>query len=122
MALTGRQRPVGASRSFTRTALVDWGWPDLDDVLLLVAELVANATLHGGGPIDLLLDANSKRLRIEVNDASALLPAPREPHHPARPGGHGLFIVSRTCRRWGATPQPWGKTVWAEIDAHPPSP
>ncbi|MFJ9521030.1 ATP-binding protein [Kitasatospora sp. NPDC101801] len=119
LALADRQRPVAVSRGFTRIALADWSWPDDGDVLLLVAELLANAALHGGGPLDLVLDATEQRLRIEVNDASPVLPVPRKPHLPARPGGHGLFVVARTCDRWGAAPQPWGKTVWAELDMPP---
>ncbi|MFJ8043239.1 ATP-binding protein [Kitasatospora sp. NPDC096147] len=120
LPLSGRHRPVALAREYTRTALTDWAWPEPDDVQLLVAELIANATLHGGGPLDLLLHADEHRLRIEVNDASVFLPAPREPHQPAHPGGHGLIVVARTCDRWGATPQPWGKTVWAEIDTPTP--
>ncbi|MFJ8043935.1 ATP-binding protein [Kitasatospora sp. NPDC096147] len=121
LTLTGRGRPVAASRDFARAALADWAWPGVDDVLLLVTELVTNAVLHGDGPLDLVLDADAHRLRVEVDDASPVLPIPREPHLPARPGGHGLFVVARTCDRWGAVPRPWGKTVWAETDTRPPT-
>ncbi|MER5863340.1 ATP-binding protein [Kitasatospora sp. NPDC002040] len=120
LPLAGQRRPVAAARAFVRTALDDWSWPDQGDIVLLVAELVANSLLHADGPLELALDANGQRLRIEVSDGSPVLPAAREPHLPARPGGHGLHIVAGTSDRWGAAPQPWGKTVWAEIDAPVP--
>ncbi|MFI5531818.1 ATP-binding protein [Kitasatospora sp. NPDC051853] len=121
LALAGRAKPVASARGFTLTALDDWSWPGADDVVLLVAELVANAMLHTDGPLDLVLDATDARLRIEVNDPSPALPVPRQPHLPHLPGGHGLYIVRRTSDRWGSTPHPQGKTVWAEIDADRPA-
>lgn len=45
--------------------------------------------------------------------------APRSPHRPGRPGGHGMFIVQRLCLDWGVVRHPdgTGKTVWAELAA-----
>ncbi|MFF1792897.1 ATP-binding protein [Kitasatospora sp. NPDC058263] len=65
LRLAGLPKPVARSRAFTQQALADWAWlapesgadPDVaDDVVLLVAELVANAMMHGGGPLELVLD------------------------------------------------------------------
>ncbi|GAA4879529.1 ATP-binding protein [Kitasatospora terrestris] len=124
--LAGLPKPVARARAYTAEAVADWSWPTggagADDIVLLVAELVANAMLHAGGPVDLVLDASTSRLRIEVSDRSTDLPEPRRPHRPGLPGGHGLFIVERAATRWGAQPHTDGKTVWAEIDAHPPHP
>ncbi|BAJ33209.1 MULTISPECIES: ATP-binding protein [Kitasatospora] len=117
LALDGRPRPVARAREFTRGALDDWSWPGADDVVLLVAELVANAVLHAGGLQDLVLHATGTRLRVEVSDASRTAPVPREPHQPSTPGGHGLHIVRTLSDRWGSTLHPAGKIVWAEIDA-----
>ncbi|MFJ8016944.1 ATP-binding protein [Streptomyces sp. NPDC096339] len=111
---------------FTRSALTDWEWmpargddADADecaeDVLLLVSELVANARLHGGGPSSLVLLRTGDGLRIEVTDRSTVLPVRRRNTHPARPGGHGLLIVDRLARRWGAEPLDGGKRVWLEV-------
>ncbi|MEU6239247.1 ATP-binding protein, partial [Kitasatospora sp. NPDC047058] len=77
----------------------------------------ANALLHGGGPLELVLEVSESRLRVEVSDPSPVLPVPRHPHDPALPGGHGLFIVRGTADRWGAEPHALGKTIWAEVDA-----
>ncbi|MFD7732104.1 ATP-binding protein [Kitasatospora phosalacinea] len=123
LRLAGVPRPVARARAFTAEALGDWSWsappdPDLaEDVVLLVAELVGNAMLHAGGPLELVLDATPDRLRIEVSDPSEVLPTLRTPHLPGLPGGHGLYIVQRTADRWGADRHSQGKSIWAEIDA-----
>ncbi|MFJ8039026.1 ATP-binding protein [Kitasatospora sp. NPDC096147] len=114
--LAGQSRPVTRARRFTAGALADWSWPGADDIVLLVAELVANALLHADGPEELVLQLTESRLRVEVSDASRTLPALHGPHRPATPGGHGLHIVRTIADRSGATPHPSGKTVWAEID------
>lgn len=125
LPLAGLPKPVALARAHTARAFADWCEPFLrpgtgegisEDVVLVVAELVGNAMLHGGGPRELVLDLTPGRLRIEVSDRTADLPALREPHHPALPGGHGLFIVQRIADRWGAEPNGPGKTVWAEFD------
>ncbi|MFJ3791651.1 ATP-binding protein [Kitasatospora sp. NPDC090091] len=124
--LAGLPKPVARARAYTVQAVADWSWPvsaaGADDIVLLVAELVANAMLHAGGPVDLVLDASQARLRIEVSDRSTALPEPRRPHRPGLPGGHGLFIVQRAATRWGALSDGDGKTVWAEIDTLPARP
>ncbi|MEV7617663.1 ATP-binding protein [Streptomyces sp. NPDC089799] len=125
LPLAGIPKPVARARAFVAAALEDWAWsatsPGVDrdvaeDVVLLVAELVANAMLHAGGPLALVLDASRTRLRIEVSDADPGLPSPRRPHQPAQPGGHGLLIVQRTSDRWGTQRHDRGKSVWAEFD------
>lgn len=118
---------VPRARDFTRQALHDWGWLPADnadrraaaeDALLVVSELVTNACLHAGGPEELRLWCHAKALRMEVTDGGSGAPAPRTPHRPGRPGGHGMFIVQRLCLDWGvvrhADGRP-GKTVWVEL-------
>ncbi|WP_329376531.1 ATP-binding protein [Streptomyces sp. NBC_01351] len=117
---------VTRCRDFTKRALTDWEWlpapdpdaeADAEDVLLLVSELVANARLHGGGPSSLLLRRTGDGLRVEVTDRSPTLPVLQSHSPPARPGGHGLRIVDRLARRWGAEPLDGGKRVWLEVSA-----
>ncbi|MFD8706557.1 ATP-binding protein [Kitasatospora sp. NPDC059648] len=126
LPLAGLTKPVARARAHTVRALGDWcasfraadaGEGITEDVVLVVAELVGNAMLHGDGPLELVLDLSPARLRIEVSDRSTALPSPRQPHHPGLPGGHGLFIVQRIADRWGAEPHAQGKTIWAEFDA-----
>jgi Histidine kinase-like ATPase domain len=114
---------VGRCRDFTREALVDWRWLPADDeeqqevaedVLLLVSEMVTNACLHAGGPLELALNCTAERLRIEVADGSAVAPAPRQ-SGPSVPGGHGLRVMEKLSRAWGVVPRGTGKAVWLEV-------
>ncbi|MFI2608332.1 ATP-binding protein [Kitasatospora sp. NPDC018619] len=125
LMLAGVPQPVARARAHTVQALDDWGGSPRHaedpgggpaDVVLVVAELVANAMLHGNGPLELVLDLTTARLRVEVSDRSPALPAPRRPYAPALPGGHGLVIVERVADRWGAEAHAQGKTIWAEFD------
>jgi anti-sigma regulatory factor (Ser/Thr protein kinase) len=112
--------------------LAAWGWPYDDEVSqtgsLLIAELAANAALHGRvvgrrfrlrmatGP-GLLLPAI---LRIEVADARGeSVPPPAPPQLPPADAesGRGLPLVQALATRWGTAPRsPSGKTVWADLD------
>ncbi|MEU3447305.1 ATP-binding protein [Streptomyces thermolilacinus] len=90
-------------------------------VELVVAELAANAVLHGCVPgrnfeLRLVRDPAARTVRVEVSDT-----------HPGRPervtapvdaeGGRGLLLVDSVTSRWGvANRNGPGKTVWAEID------
>jgi anti-sigma regulatory factor (Ser/Thr protein kinase) len=121
LRLAGVPKPVARARAFTSQALADWAWRGgtdeaRHDVVLLAAELVANASMHAGGPLEIVVELTETRMRIEVSDGSSELPVPRRPHRPGLPGGHGLFIVQEGSDRWGARPHDQGKTVWAEID------
>ncbi|MFJ7272410.1 ATP-binding protein [Streptomyces sp. NPDC099050] len=119
LALTGVGSAVAKGRDFTRRTLRDWGWDGTEtaeDALLLVSELLTNASLHADGCRELVLTAG-RTLRIEVCDGTTapplLHPAPRR----GMPGGHGLHIVERLSDRWGTHAHGDGKAVWAEIEA-----
>ncbi|MCF1593866.1 ATP-binding protein [Streptomyces muensis] len=89
----------------------------------IVAELAANAALHGrvngrDFRLTVALDATAGVLRIAVTDARG----ERIPSPPAECGtpldtesGRGLLLVIALADRWGVEPYPpGGKTVWAE--------
>ncbi|MDX3533470.1 ATP-binding protein [Streptomyces sp. MB09-01] len=119
LALTGVRGSVAKGRDFTRQALRDWGWDGTEtaeDTLLLVSELLTNASLHAGGCHELVL-SGGEALRIEVYDGTTTLPYPHPAPQRGLPGGHGLHIVERLSDRWGALAHERGKAVWAEIDA-----
>ncbi|WP_052390751.1 ATP-binding protein [Streptomyces sp. NRRL B-24484] len=116
------ERGVGVRRGidFVRLALAQWrpgtNPAVVHDVLLVAAELLANAVDHAGGPValDLWLAASGDRLRIDVVDtgpaAPRILPVrPGEPHH------RGLRIVDHIAEAWGHRRDDTGKTVWAEL-------
>ncbi|WP_078613682.1 ATP-binding protein [Streptomyces katrae] len=119
LALSGVRGHVAKGRDFTRRALQDWGWDGnatAEDALLLVSELLTNASLHAGGCIELALTAGEV-LRIEVFDGTTTLPRRHPSPQRGLPGGHGLYIVERLSDRWGTVTHENGKAVWAEIEA-----
>ncbi|MGW0787590.1 ATP-binding protein [Streptomyces sp. NPDC002911] len=117
------RRGARLARLLAALQLAEWGHPrgtgDHDAVTLVVAELAANAALHGrvaGRDFALLLayDAHRGVIRIEVSDT-----------HPAQPAhvvpdldedhGRGLVLVDALTARWGVRDRVGpGKTVWAE--------
>ncbi|WP_037606192.1 ATP-binding protein [Streptacidiphilus rugosus] len=121
LSLRGADGPVGRARDFTRQAMADWRWSprgeeSVEDVLLVVSELVANATAHAGGATELALAIDGELFSASVADTGARVPAAR-PAAPGRPGGHGLHIVDALAAAWGTTCGPHGKAVWAAFDA-----
>lgn len=92
----------------------------------IVAELAANAALHGRVQgrdfrLALTLDTAARTLRIEVTDARGhRLPLPTGKPGTPQESGLGLFLVASLADRWGMEPYPpGGKRVWAEIDVQP---
>jgi hypothetical protein len=120
LSLRQAQSPVRQARHFTHQALADWQWRPVDvatagaveDVLLVVSELVANAAAHAGGAIEIALVIHADSLSVSVADSDAT-PAVPSPADPSRPGGHGLHIVEALSAAWGSVPGSHGKTVWA---------
>ncbi|MFF9149039.1 ATP-binding protein [Streptomyces sp. NPDC014861] len=113
------------------TELHFWGAPqDLTErAEQVVAELAANAVLHGGlrgrdFRLGLALDTTAGVLRVEVTDARG----DRWPAVPAQVGagecrrdtGRGLSLVDALADGWGVVPyHPGGKTVWAVLGVGP---
>ncbi|WP_443058185.1 ATP-binding protein [Streptomyces sp. NBC_00820] len=120
--LSATRRGARLARLLTTEQLRSWGLP-LDSARLVVAELAANAVLHGRVPgrsfrLTLRLDPASV-LRIEVTDTRGdLLPV----HAPSSAdavgeSGYGLLLVQEVADRWGVRVGPVPcKSVWAEID------
>lgn len=87
----------------------------------IVAELAANAALHGRIQgrdflLSLTLDNAANTLRIAVSDARGeRRPAIPQDRSPDDESGRGLLLVDAVADRWGTEPRPpSGKTVWAE--------
>ncbi|MFF2328738.1 MULTISPECIES: ATP-binding protein [unclassified Streptomyces] len=101
-----------------------WGVPygsELsENAALVVAELAANAVLHGhvkGRDFELRLLNMADTLRIEVSDARGERgPERRRPRDGAE-SGYGLHLVEALATSWGVTDRVVGKTVWAELRA-----
>lgn len=125
--LPSSRRGAQRARQLTVAKLDGWGLPH-EDAAHVVAELAANAALHGrvpGRDFRLLLDAGAPGvLRVEVTDTRGeRLPAiPRGRGEDAE-SGRGLVLVTALATRWGVTSGPFpAKTVWAELDVTPTAP
>ena len=108
--------PAVARRQISRFA-TEHRVDDPETLLLVASELVTNAVVHGAEPIEVSIDLDDRRLRVEVSDSSADTSAVAERERtPDRPGGWGLQIVGSLTQRWGTDRHAAGKTVWVEID------
>lgn len=92
------------------------GLPDeqVDAALLLVTELVANAVIHGTGPVLLELSRDHDSVRIEVSDGSPEPPV-LVPAGDLRESGAGLRLVDALSDEWGTATRSDGrpgKQVW----------
>ena len=91
----------------------------LDDLLLIVSELSANAVMHGRSNFTLSLSADPGRVLIEVADDNPRLPQMVGAEATAL-SGWGLKLVDCLSNEWGVrTPTPSGKVVWAELRTPP---
>lgn len=124
--ISSTRRGARLARLLTLTELYFWRAPQgvTERAEQVVAELAANAVLHGVLPgrdfrLGLALDATAGELRIEVTDARGDRP-PVTGDPGETEGGRGLHLVTALADRWGVTPYPpGGKTVWAVLSEAP---
>jgi anti-sigma regulatory factor (Ser/Thr protein kinase) len=108
---------VGQARRFTEARLAEWGLQEVADItVLLVSEAVTNALLHTGASPLLRLGTDDDRLRVEVMDASPVMPAVRNFGEIATTG-RGLQLIDALAARWGTETAAGGKVVWFEMPA-----
>lgn len=107
---------AGRARAFVESVLAGAGLDHLASATtLLVSELVANAVLHGGTPLEVVVRCGDDRVRIEVHDGNPQLPV-RKRYSKLSGTGRGLLLVERMADGWGADRSPGGKVVWFELD------
>ena len=104
---------IGRARHAVLRTARAWNLADVGSAELVASELVANAVLHGWGPVSLRLFDTGDGMRIEVEDANPAPPVTVD-GHPGRVGGYGMRIVERLAD-WGWRPLPKGKLVWARM-------
>ncbi|MFE9097222.1 ATP-binding protein [Streptomyces sp. NPDC007264] len=122
--LSSTRRGARLARLLATTQLRAWDLsPEVAErVEQIVAELAANAALHGHVQgrdfrLSLTLDTTTGLLHIAATDAKGgqLSVVPTDS---ATDGerGRGLLMVGALADRWGTEPHPpVGKTVWAEV-------
>lgn len=104
---------LAAARRFTRLTLLAWaGGIAVDDALLVVSELAANALRHGAGDPVLRLSVDGADVRVEVFDDN---PAPPVRRPAGLDGGWGLALVDRLSTVRGTAPHGHGKVVWCVL-------
>lgn len=94
--------------------------PGIDDVVLVISELAANAIRHSvsgdpGGSFTLHLVEFADAWHVRVEDMGG----PSSPK-PGRPdddeeAGRGLPVVAALARAWGVVGDQNGRAVWAEV-------
>ncbi|MFD8644049.1 SpoIIE family protein phosphatase [Streptomyces zaomyceticus] len=111
---------IAEAREQVRQLLHDWDDEDqLDSAVLMVSEMVTNVLVHTDG--DALLVAEiacgekTRRLRVEVSDASDELPHKRHPGEMAS-SGRGLVLMEMLADAWGVDPRGEGKAIWFELN------
>ena len=115
--LPPRPSSVGEARRLVRRALNQAGREDLlETAELLVSELVTNALVHAGTPIDVALTVEDGGLRVEISDGSPHAPA-RRSYGPTAGTGRGLMLLEQMVREWGVELRERGKTVWFHLVA-----
>ncbi|MGA4858466.1 ATP-binding protein [Streptomyces koyangensis] len=125
--LSSTRRGARLARLLTVSQLRSWSAPQhlTERVELVVAELAANAVLHGQVPgrsfrLTLVFDAAACRLRVDVTDPRGDRwpqgPVGATPEALLRNGGRGLALVDALTDHWETLAfPPTGKTVRAEL-------
>ena len=113
----GLQAPAEA-RHLVNSLADDIPAPILDDVRLVTSELVTNSVRHAGNPpghpIQVILDVNPDRVRLEVVDRSVFDPTP-ETSTELREVKWGLVLLDRIADDWGRISE---GGIWAEFRLH----
>ncbi|MFI6344623.1 ATP-binding protein [Streptomyces sp. NPDC050560] len=118
--LSSTRRGARLGRLLATEQLRSWGLL-FDAAVQVVAELTANAALHGrvsDRDFRLRMVAWDRLLRVEVTDTRGdRLPAREHRAAPDAESGRGLVVVELLATRWGTrSGPPPCKTVWAEVE------
>jgi hypothetical protein len=106
---------LSAARAKATTVLTEWDvhGEAAEPTLLVLTELLTNAAEHARPPLRLTLRLGGDFVRVEVHDTAADPPRCRPREDEGR--GNGVQIVAALAMGHGWTPDPQGKTVWADV-------
>ncbi len=115
-------RSVGRARTLLREQVRTWQIPEAqaEVAVLLLSELVTNACRHArvspGREVRARCVVRDEKLRVEVSDASEVMPQPRQATAEDE-SGRGLALIAALAAAWDAHPRACGigKTVWFEL-------
>ncbi len=115
--LPAQATSASEARGLVRRLLGDVGRDDLGEpAALLVSEVVTNALLHAGTPVDLRLSYDHGSLLAEVGDGTPHLPSMRR-YGSSSGTGRGLRLLDQMADEWGVNAREGGKTVWFRLSA-----
>ena len=118
---------AAAARRFVRDTLQSWvvtggdadGHGLVDDAVLLTSELVTNAVVHAGTPVQVTCRMAEDNVEVVVRDSqpASLVPEPPETDRgpTERTSGRGLLLPSALASAWGVTYGRTAKAVWFRI-------
>jgi anti-sigma regulatory factor (Ser/Thr protein kinase) len=108
---------AGVARRFVEQVLGEIVRPAaIEVVVLLTSELVTNAIVHVGTPLDVLVRDLHGWVQVEVRDAGQQVPVVADGVL-APESGRGLRIVEALSEGWGTDIGRDGKTVWFRCQA-----
>jgi serine phosphatase RsbU (regulator of sigma subunit)/anti-sigma regulatory factor (Ser/Thr protein kinase) len=116
---------VSDARRFVRDALRGWGaTAATDDAVLLTSELVTNAVMHAGTPVEVVCQLADTAVQVDVVDGAPSRALPDTDRtmvgDDARTNGRGLLLPSKLAATWGVTYAAETKTVWFRLDMAAP--
>ncbi|WDZ85130.1 ATP-binding protein [Micromonospora cathayae] len=110
---------VGAARQardLIALGCTRWGLPELvEPGAIAVTEMVNNVVAHARTAMTVRLAPHERTLRLAVRDHSSRTPRFTGLAPLNSTGGRGLLLIDTVARRWGSTPLPDGKLVWAVL-------
>jgi anti-sigma regulatory factor (Ser/Thr protein kinase) len=111
--LAAHPTSVGAARRMVRAATARAVPLELTETAeLLVSELVTNAVVHAGTPVEIAVAVlDDLTVMVTVSDGSAHAPVTRD-YAATASTGRGLVLVQELADRWGVQVTPAGKSVW----------
>jgi serine phosphatase RsbU (regulator of sigma subunit)/anti-sigma regulatory factor (Ser/Thr protein kinase) len=119
---------VADARRFVRDTLISWGLSGRDelvaDAVLLASELVTNAIVHAGTPVQLICRLDGPNVEVSVLDRHPARVIPDPPGAAAevdRPSGRGLVLPAALSSSWGVTYAPAAKVIWFRLGPGPPA-
>jgi anti-sigma regulatory factor (Ser/Thr protein kinase) len=119
---------AAAARRFVRETLQAWlvtgaaadGHGLVDDAVLLTSELVTNAVVHAGTPVQVTCRLADGAVEVVVRDGhpARLVPeaAESEPGPTERTGGRGLLLPAALASAWGVAYGRSCKAVWFRLE------
>jgi anti-sigma regulatory factor (Ser/Thr protein kinase) len=118
---------AAAARHFVRDTLQEWlftgastkGHELIDDAVLLTSELVTNAVVHAGTPVQVTCRLASSSVEVMVSDGHPARLVPESAHGERGPadqtGGRGLRLPAALAAEWGVTYGRTAKGVWFRL-------